>query len=206
MVRLVRPVLSGCLSLGFRSNMLVMGNKLITDYKVELAEPGCTPGSGRWGGRVRLRADISPVFPYLNASLTSCRYDHANQVLIWRDDHQTYAFRPLEIRVASVSDWADAERAMGEAVALVNRVWQQRDQITPDFTEKVLPGLMTIFKLLPRTNCRECGYPTCLAFAAALRAGSARLEQCAPLLDESFTAKREELRALLPQTKSKALP
>ena len=25
---------------------------------------------------------------------------------------------------------------------------------------------MQIYKLLPRTNCKECGYPTCLAFAS----------------------------------------
>ncbi len=28
-----------------------------------------------------------------------------------------------------------------------------------------------IFKLLPKTNCGECGSPTCLAFAMALAAG-----------------------------------
>ena len=25
-----------------------------------------------------------------------------------------------------------------------------------------------IFKMLPKTNCKECGFPTCLAFAMAL--------------------------------------
>ena len=177
--------------------MRVVGDKLIEDYRVELAEPGCTLGSGRWGGLGRLRGDISPVFPYLNASLENCRYDHANQVLIWRDDHQTYALRPLEIRVASVRDWEHASQAIGDVVALVNRVWQQRDQITPDFTEKVLPGVMDIFKLLPRTNCKVCGYPTCMAFAADLRTGTVGLERCTPLLDSGYAANREELRELV---------
>ena len=35
-----------------------------------------------------------------------------------------------------------------------------------------------IFKLLPKTNCGECGSPTCLAFAMALAAGKAELEKC----------------------------
>ena len=30
-----------------------------------------------------------------------------------------------------------------------------------------------IFKLLPKTNCGECGVPTCLAFAMNLAAGKA---------------------------------
>ena len=33
-----------------------------------------------------------------------------------------------------------------------------------------------IFKLLPKTNCGECGVPTCLAFAMNLASGKAELE------------------------------
>lgn len=35
-----------------------------------------------------------------------------------------------------------------------------------------------IFKLLPKTNCGECRFPTCLAFAMALAAGKAELDTC----------------------------
>ena len=42
-----------------------------------------------------------------------------------------------------------------------------------------------IFKLLPKTNCKECGYPTCLAFAMALAAGKAELEKCPTISDEA---------------------
>ncbi|MCX8110355.1 MAG: acetyl-CoA decarbonylase/synthase complex subunit gamma [Syntrophorhabdaceae bacterium] len=35
-----------------------------------------------------------------------------------------------------------------------------------------------IFKLLPKTNCGDCKYPTCLAFAMALAAGKAELDAC----------------------------
>jgi acetyl-CoA decarbonylase/synthase complex subunit gamma len=40
-----------------------------------------------------------------------------------------------------------------------------------------LTGLQ-VFKLLPNTNCRECGYPTCLAFAMKLAAGKESLAKC----------------------------
>lgn len=42
-----------------------------------------------------------------------------------------------------------------------------------------------IFKLLPKTNCKECGYPTCLAFAMALAAGKAELDKCPTISDEA---------------------
>ncbi|MHB1326434.1 MAG: (Fe-S)-binding protein, partial [Thermoleophilia bacterium] len=37
-----------------------------------------------------------------------------------------------------------------------------------------LSGLQ-IFKLLAKTNCKECGFPTCMAFAMQLAAGKAEL-------------------------------
>jgi acetyl-CoA decarbonylase/synthase complex subunit gamma len=42
-----------------------------------------------------------------------------------------------------------------------------------------------IFKLLPKTNCGECGSPTCLAFAMALAAGKAELDKCPYVSDEA---------------------
>ena len=35
-----------------------------------------------------------------------------------------------------------------------------------------------IFKLMPKTNCGECGVPTCLAFAMNLASGKAELDKC----------------------------
>ena len=42
-----------------------------------------------------------------------------------------------------------------------------------------------IFKLLPKTNCKECGYPTCLAFAMNLASGKAELASCPYVSDEA---------------------
>jgi len=42
-----------------------------------------------------------------------------------------------------------------------------------------------IFKLLPKTNCGECGVPTCLAFAMNLAGGKAELDKCPYVSDEA---------------------
>jgi acetyl-CoA decarbonylase/synthase complex subunit gamma len=47
-----------------------------------------------------------------------------------------------------------------------------------------LTGLQ-IYKLLPQTNCKECGYPTCLAFAMKLAAKQAELKACPYVTEES---------------------
>jgi acetyl-CoA decarbonylase/synthase, CODH/ACS complex subunit gamma len=42
-----------------------------------------------------------------------------------------------------------------------------------------------IYKLLPQTNCKECGFPTCLAFAMKLAAKQVELSACPYVSDES---------------------
>ena len=47
-----------------------------------------------------------------------------------------------------------------------------------------LTGL-DIFKLLPKTNCKKCGMPTCLAFAMQLAQKRAKLEDCPDVSEEA---------------------
>lgn len=47
-----------------------------------------------------------------------------------------------------------------------------------------LTGLQ-IYKMLPRTNCRECNFPTCLAFAMKLAAKQAELASCPYVSEEA---------------------
>jgi len=50
-----------------------------------------------------------------------------------------------------------------------------------------LSGL-DIYKLLPKTNCRECGFATCLAFAMQLAKRAASIEKCPYLKEEAKIA------------------
>ena len=50
-----------------------------------------------------------------------------------------------------------------------------------------LSGL-EIYKLLPKTNCKECGFPTCLAFAMKLAAKQAELAACPHVSEEAQAA------------------
>lgn len=50
-----------------------------------------------------------------------------------------------------------------------------------------LSGL-DIFKLLPKTNCGDCGVPTCMAFAMKLAQKKAELSECPPASEEAKAA------------------
>lgn len=70
-----------------------------------------------------------------------------------------------------------------------------------------LNNAMEIFKILPKTSCRDCGVPTCLAFAAAVFKGDKLLRDCVHIdksalemfdvqNSDSRTLEREEEQAL----------
>ena len=50
---------------------------------------------------------------------------------------------------------------------------------------------MQIYKLLPRTNCKDCGLPTCMAFAMQVAAKQKSLEDCPHVSDDSMASLSE---------------
>ena len=63
-------------------------------------------------------------------------------------------------------------------IEYLNDLESRKHEIEPDHSfYKRIPA-MDVFKLLPRTNCRECGFGTCLAFAAAVSRGESGLDRC----------------------------
>ncbi|MBI4303432.1 MAG: hypothetical protein HY665_03735 [Chloroflexi bacterium] len=177
-----------------------MMEELITRYESQIVEAGCAPVSGRYGLQVDIFDDISPVFPYLNALLNETQYDHQNAILIWREKDRAYALRPHEIRIVQeggITDPLQARELAGEIVERINSIWNTRGSITPCFAEKARPSVIDIYKLLPRTNCKQCGYSTCLVYAADLREGKTRLERCPALFKPENAGNRQKLIGIL---------
>lgn len=56
---------------------------------------------------------------------------------------------------------------------------------------------LQIYRLLPRTNCRLCGSPTCYAFAFDLISRSKSLSSCPPLFEEENAESLQSLKDLL---------
>jgi ArsR family metal-binding transcriptional regulator len=152
---------------------------LITDYELELDSPPCKPGAPTWSARATLEREIDEVLPYLNSMLEGADYDHGAKILVWKNEGRSFAFRSREIKAAPAHDRAEAEGLIEHAVNLVNDTWRERELLVPRYEARAKVNLMQIYRLLPRTNCGECGYSTCMAFAAALLEGGATLDCCA---------------------------
>jgi len=170
---------------------------LINHYDLEVFTPPCDPGAERYSARIRLTVDISEILPYLNATLLGAVYYPTANALTWKKGGHNIAFHAYEIVTSNVEDREGAEKELRGLIDLVNRTWEQRDEITPDTTTRQRPNSMAIFKLLPQTNCKKCGEPTCYTFALNLAVSQKKLVDCPSLFESQNAGKLAALEELV---------
>ena len=170
---------------------------LIENYELEVFTPPCDPGAERYAARARLVIDISDVLPYLNATLRGAIYHPNAKALTWKKGGHNIAFHAYEIATSNVEDREGAEKEIKGLIDVVNRTWERRNEITPDTTTRQRPTPMAIHKLLPNTNCKQCGDPTCYSFALKLAASQKKLADCPALLESQYTEKLAALEEMI---------
>lgn len=166
---------------------------LIEDYDLEVESVPCEPGAEEFAAIVRLNVDIGPVLPYLNRTLRGARYIAQAPSLQWKKGGRNIAFWPYKIAIGHLEDRGQAEKVAQGLVDLVNRTWERREEIEPDYEMRRRPGPLEIYNLLPRTNCRGCGQPTCYIFASKLVIGHVKLEACPVLQEPQYAVQLAQL-------------
>ncbi len=166
---------------------------LIDSYDIELSTPECDLESPIYRANVSLGSDISEVLPYVNATVEKGEFIPGIPVLVWTEGGHRYALRPREIAVSTITDRDQAREVVAEIVGRINSIWERRGEIEPSYESYERPKVLDILKLLPRNNCRECGLPTCMAFADAVAKDRKVLEECPALCSEEYS---DQLRAL----------
>lgn len=130
------------------------------------------------GGYFRLKSDLRVLFPYINASIADTRYYDRPEYLQFFFEGIKCTLYPNELIAASFIDEPSALSFFERFMDFVDDLCRRRDSIQPDYRRYRPPSIIDILKLLPRSNCRTCGYPTCMAFAAALRNGEVAPDGC----------------------------
>jgi len=159
---------------------------LIEKYDLEVFTPPCEPGAERYAAKAHLTIDASEVLPYLNATLRGAVYHPSAQALTWKKGGHNIAFHAYEIATSNVDDRDGAEKEIKGLIDLVNRTWERRAQITPNTTTRQRPTPMAIYKLLPNTNCKQCGESTCYSFALKLAISQKKVTDCPPLAEPQY--------------------
>ena len=128
--------------------------------------------------------DITGVLPYLNAVIKGASYNKGASTLTYAKERRLINLYNIKITIAKADDIIDAWHILDEIKALINNTHKNRENIKPNYEEKVKVTALQIYGWLPKTNCRACGEATCLAFACRLLLGEQKLSKCAPLSTE----------------------
>jgi ArsR family metal-binding transcriptional regulator len=170
---------------------------LIGHYELKVYTPPCDPGAERFSAFAELAVDISEVLPYLNATLRGAIYHHSAKALTWKKSGHALAFHARQIAASNVEDYEAAVAEIDSLIELVNRTWEQRATITPDHEAHQRAPLIAVYRLLPQTNCQQCGEPTCYSFAIKLAASQKKLADCLPLYEPPRAEKLAALQDLI---------
>ena len=170
---------------------------LIEQYNLEVFTPPCDPGAERYAAKAYLVTDITPVLTLLNSKLKGARYNPAAPALVWKKDGRTIVFHPKELAISNVVDRHEAELEIKVLIDIVNHAWEHRDEIEPSTVVRERPSHLVIFKLIPGTNCKRCGEPTCYNFALKLTTGHSSLDGCPMLKDLEHQSASGQLEDML---------
>ena len=135
--------------------------------------------------------DITEVLPYINAVIKGASYNKGASTLTYAKERRLINLYNMKITIAKADDIIDAWRILDEIKALINKTYEQRSDIKPNFDEKVKVTALQIYGWLPKTNCKACGEMTCLAFAVKMLQGDQKLNNCRPLINESSFAQNK---------------
>jgi ArsR family metal-binding transcriptional regulator len=162
---------------------------LLKTYTLKIFNSECNPGAMSVHCMARLGQDIGAALPYLNASLGGFEYIRQPPSVTFRSQGKLLTVHRDKIMINALRDEAEARKIVAWLQREINAAWEQRDTLTPSYEGLPRPNVMTILKVLPLTNCRACGEPTCMVFAVRMAEGVKAVADCPPLT----AAAREEL-------------
>jgi len=159
----------------------------LSGYTKTIFRPECNPSFTSVHCVARLNEDVGEVLPYLNAVLGGNQYFSDPPEVMFHHHGKIIKVGSREIAVNAMEDEQEADRILEWLKKEINQAWENRASITPCYTGRTKPILMEILKLLPKTNCKQCGQPTCMAFAAQVMEGGRGAEHCPELNEEMRT-------------------
>jgi len=157
---------------------------LLKNYEIEMFRPKCNANFQSLHCHAHLAEDIGEAIPYLNGVLGGMGFTRSPPSVMFKIHGRLIAVHPRRISINALKDAAEAEKIVEWLKREINDAWENRHNITPKFEVAKKPQPMEIIKLLPKTNCRQCGQPTCLVFSSLVVQGAKGADDCPLLADE----------------------
>lgn len=157
-----------------------------------LAEPGKIIIIGRPS---RALAEVLPYFATLPGIIA---WNPEACTLTFRRTHGFMTLYSDKVYITQIKDAAEGLELLDALKEAVNAVWEQRSELIALTTKKRAPRHLDLWELLPRTNCKQCGEATCMAFAVGLLQQKRELAECPALMaDPALADRRATLESML---------
>jgi DNA-binding CsgD family transcriptional regulator/ArsR family metal-binding transcriptional regulator len=146
-------------------------------------------GERCWFAHFKVDGDVSQLFPFFHAVGDDVVHYASPEVLQFRWRDTIVALYPPDIVVARLFD--GREQALEFAhhlIELLNDLDTRKSQIRPVHRRLTRLQVPDILGFLPMTDCGECGFKTCMAFAGALSRRKTQIMMC-PAFPEPMDVK-----------------
>ena len=171
---------------------------LLTGYRKIISRPECNPSFQSLHCIAHLDEEISGVLPYINAELGGHQYTKEPPSVTFKVHGRLITLHPRKIAINALESPEQADKILEWLKSQINEIWSRRYEIEPSYKPAPTPTLLEVLKLLPRTNCKACGQPTCTVFAVQIMEGGKGAEDCPGLSQDE----RWELQEYLNQFSS----
>jgi len=166
---------------------------MLESYSLQIFNSECNPGAMTVHCFAHLDQDVSKALPYLNSVLDGFEFIKDPPSVTFRTQGKLITVHARKIAINALKEETEARKIVEWLKREINTAWEKRDEIEPSYQSAPRPQLIEVLKLLPKTNCRICGEPTCMVFASKMAEGVKGVEDCPPLND----AARQQLGAYM---------
>ena len=168
----------------FREGIVSKGRLVSAYFDFSFRMPGplfwgkYTSAEGVMIADFRLDADVSELAPYINAVVQKAVYYEKPPFIKFPLNGFACTLYQNQGSAATFSDRNQALEFIERLMDFLNDIHLRKGSIEPNHKRYRPISVLDIFRLLPRTNCRQCGFTTCMAFAAALSRHKTFPHQC----------------------------
>ena len=158
---------------------------LLESYSLEIFNSECMPGAMAVHCFAHLDQNVGKALPYVNAVLGGHSYSKDPPSVGFKIHGKLITIHAEKIAINALKDEQEAAKIIEWLKNKINTAWENRDNIEPLYEAAPQPKIFEILKLLPQTNCRDCGQPTCMVFASQVAEGGKGPGDCPPLNEEN---------------------
>lgn len=151
-------------------------------------------------GKIETSENFVDLMPYVAWLIPNSSYSEKNGWISFKKGVKIITIHSDGfVTMTQIKDEGEAMEILREIENKVREAQTKKDVIDLSKPkEKIRVTAMDVYNYLPKTNCKECGESTCMAFAVKLLNGEKDVKDCRPIFrDKKFAGIRETLLSLL---------